>query len=360
MSSIAVVALNQLVMWYNPTRIQTWPRLLASVTREETFASMTAFTKTHISDRTLDHKHGAYIDLARSLPGLENTASGLLLRGVGVFEKESPGYTLSKEGADLAASYRYNAKADDWIRRLARLLISREPRLRVLLKQMSQEGVCLVFKGDGWFKGAVDAVRLFLPGEDPVFPFCDKPGTGSLRSWLSEDCWWALGEWRYHPLLGDFTDARFVGQLKPDFSLDRVGLRIRPALEVLLYLGVIKLSGAEAWLDKDCAIEILGDALAADFGWQKSETPVHLSPIQILASEVEQLKLDTGLIVTSELREALHRRGFSNPDKAIADFIKDGLVSIEGQGYGQERHGRGLYGDPAKQLIRLCINTSPN
>ena len=115
--------------------------------------------------------------------------------------------------------------------------------------------------------------------------------------------------------------------------------------------------GSEAWLDKDTAVEVLGESIADDFSWQKAGG-ISLSPIQIVSAELELLRLDTGFVVASKLREALHQRGFSNPDKAISDFIKQGLIALDGQDYGQERHGRGLYGDPAKQLIRLRINTS--
>src|SRR5690606_10776144 len=103
---------------------------------------------------------------------------------------------------------------------------------------------------------------------------------------------------------------------------------------------------------------VLGSAIAADFEWKSNTQPEKLSPIKLFANEVDQLRLDTGFVVVSELREALHRKGFPNPDKAIADFIKDGLVVIDAQEYGQERHGRGLYGDPAKQLVRLRIQSS--
>jgi hypothetical protein len=357
MSDPANVALNQLVLWYDPTRLQSWPRLLVNVSADEVFSSMTDFTKRHISDRSLDEKHDAYIDLARGLPGLETTPRGFLLRGVGFFEKDDSGYHLSRTGSELAESYRRDSKSDDWIRLLARALVGGEPRLRVLIKQLSGEGTCLAFHGGAWFQGAVESVQFIAPGECPVFLFRDKPGDQALRDWLVSDSWWALGEWRNHPLLEDFSDARFVGQLKPDFTLDRIGLRIRPAFEVLAYLGVFRHMGSEAWLDKDTAVEVLGDVIAADFGWQRDGTSGALSPVQILASEVDRLRLDTGFVIASELREALHQRGFQNPDKAIADFIKDGLATIDAQDYGQERHGRGLYGDPAKQLIRLRIQS---
>lgn len=360
MSDPAIIALNQLMLWYDPTRLQSWPRLLVNVSPDEIFTSMTDFTKRHISDRSLDEKHGAYIDLARGLPGLEATPRGFLLRGVGFFEKGAAGYHLSRAGVDLAESYRRDAKNDEWIKLLARALVESEPRLRVLMKQLSGEGACLAFPGGAWFQGAVEGIQFISPGESPAFPFRDKPGDQALRNWLVEDTWWAFGEWRTHPLLDGFTDARFVGQLKPEFTLDRIGLRIRPAFEVLVYLGIVRHMDSEAWLDKDVAVEVLGDAIAEDFGWKRNTQLDTLSPIQVLANEVAQLRLDTGFVIASELREALHQKGFQSPDKAIADFIKDGLVTLDAQDYGQERHGRGLNGDPAKQLIRLRIQSSSN
>lgn len=360
MSDPAIIALNQLVLWYDPTRLQSWPRLLVNVSQAEVFTSMTDFTKRHISDRSLDEKHGAYIDLARGLPGLEATLKGFLLRGVGLFEKGAGGYHLSQIGVELAESYRSNSKSDEWVRLLARALVGKEPRLRVLIKQLSREGTCLAFPGGAWFQGTVEGIQFISPGEAPAFPFRDKSGDQALRNWLVEDTWWALGDWRTHPLIENFTDARLVGQLKPEFTLDRIGLRIRPAFEVLVYLGVIRHMGSEAWLDKDVAAEVLGDLLAEDFGWKRSAQSDTSSPLQVLAKEVDQLRLDTGFVIASELREALHRKGFQNPDKSIAGFIKDGFVTIDAQDYGQERHGRGLYGDPAKQLIRLRIKTLKN
>lgn len=360
MSVLANIALNKLLLWYDPTRLQSWPRLLVNVSEDEVFSSMTDFTKRHISDRSVDKKHSAYIDLARGLPGLESTPRGFLLRGVGFFEKEALGYRLSRAGYELAESYRRNPRSDEWIKHLARALVGGEPRLRILIKQLSGEGTCLAFPGGAWFQGSVESIQFIAPGECPVCPFRDKLGDQALRNWLVNDSWWALGVWREHPLLDGFSDAHFVGQLKPNFTLDRIGLHMRPALEVLVYLGVIRHLGSEAWLDMDAAAEVLGDTIAADFGWKRDEKSRTLSTIQILANEVDRLRLDTGFVIASELREALHQCGIQNPDKAIADFIKNGLATIDAQEYGQERHGRGLYGDPDKQLIRLRILSQSN
>jgi hypothetical protein len=59
--------------------------------------------------------------------------------------------------------------------------------------------------------------------------------------------------------------------------------------------------GSEAWLDKDTAVEVLGDVIAADFGWQRDGTSGALSPVQILASEVDRLRLDTGFVIASDV-----------------------------------------------------------
>lgn len=49
--------------------------------------------------------------------------------------------------------------------------------------------------------------------------------------------------------------------------------------------------------------------------------------------------MDTGFVIASELRDSLHQRGIDNPDKLVADLLKDGLAVLEGQDYGQADMG---------------------
>jgi hypothetical protein len=358
MSEPIVVTLNKLFLWYDATRLQTWPKLLAQLEPDEEFDSMTDLVRKHVSSRVVDAKHPVHLDVARSLGGIETQGGRILLRGVGLLEKGEKGYRLSVEGVKLVDLYRGDSTGVGWIQHLGKVLVTREPRLRSVLRSLSQDGTSLVFSGGDWFEGSSERHYLFVPGEAPLFIFRDQPDDHNLRTWLKDNAWWALGLWREHPLLERYSCARLVGQLKQDFSLDRIGSQLRPAFEVLAYLGVVRRLGSEAWIDHDTAIKTFGRDVAHDFGWTSSELEKEQSPAEILGSELDRLRLDTGFVIASELRDGLHRRGIENPDRLVADMIKDGLLVLEGQDYGQGRHGRGLYGDPSKQLIRLRINLS--
>jgi hypothetical protein len=358
MSEPAVVALTKLFLWNDATRLQTWPKLLAQLEPDEEFDSMTDLVRKHVSSRVVDAKHPVHLDIARSLGGIEAQAGRILLRGVGLLEKGEKAYGLSAEGVKLVNLYRGDSAGVGWIQHLGKVLVTREPRLRAVLRALSRDGATLVFSGGDWYEGSLERHHLFVPGEEPLFIFRDQPDDQKLRSWLKDDAWWALGLWRQHPLLSGYSSACLVGQKKLDFSLHGIGSRLRPAFEILAYLGVVRRLGSEAWIDHDTAIKTFGREVAHDFGWTSTELEKEQSPAEILGSELDRLKLDTGFVIASELREGLHRRGIENPDKLVADMIKDGLVVLEGQDYGQGRHGRGLYGDPSKQLIRLRINLS--
>jgi hypothetical protein len=358
MKGATVVALTKLFLWNDATRLQTWPKLLAQIEPSEEFNSMTDLVKKHVSSRIIDAKHPVHLDIARSLGGIEMQAGRILLRGVGLLEKGATAYSLSAEGVKLVNLYRSDASGDAWIKHLGSVIVTREPRLRAVLRLLSRDGATLVFSGGDWYQGSLDQHHVFVPGEEPLFIFRDRPGDQYLRDWLNHEAWWALGWWRHHPLLADHSSASFVGQKKVEFSLHGIGSHLRPAFEVLTYLGVVRRHGSEAWIDHDTAIKTFGPEVAGDFGWVATEAAQEQSPSELLGSELDRLRLDTGFVIASELRDSLHQRGIENPDKLVADLLKDGLAVLEGQDYGQARHGRGLFGDPSKQLIRLRINFS--
>ncbi|MCB1064810.1 MAG: hypothetical protein KDN20_18060 [Verrucomicrobiae bacterium] len=224
------------------------------------------------------------------------------------------------------------------------------------MKLLSKQEAVLLFTGEGWFGGVASKTELKIGDGQPIRPFAPSCSEDfqSLRPFIKENAWWALGEWQNHSLLENTTDVRFIGQLKEEFSLDKLAGNLRPALEVLAHLGVVQHYGAEAWIDHEAAVTELGLTCAQDFGW-RFDGANEADPLSILATELERLRSDSGYVVASELREALHHRGIPNPDKRIGEWIRDGLVRLEGQNFGQARHGRGLFDDPEKQLIRLTL-----
>lgn len=354
MTEPVAIALTQLVLWYDSTRIQTWPAIMAEAEAGTVYPSTREFGKTHCTDRITTRGHSAADNVSKNLPGLETKGSRLVLRGIGLLEKSTGGYRLSESGRQLGEAYRNDPSGKAWGKVLGRLLLQREPRTRVFVKLLSENGASLYFTEDQWWGGSIGRATINFEDGRQVTPFLDNQDQiSNLRSAIKEHSWWALGEWRTHPLLQGAEDCCFVGQASAHFSLHAASVALRASCEVLLFLGALHHKADRCWLDHDAAIGAFGPAVAEDFGWNSSGGTKSLREwLGVIASE---LRLDTGFIVASELRDRLRKQGFENPDRDIAQLELEGWVIIEAADYGQSRHGVGLYDDPSKQLIKLRV-----
>jgi hypothetical protein len=354
LTEILTISLPQLVLWYDSTRIQTWPSLLAQVDPGIVLRSSTDFGRAHFTDRMTDDRHAAAEKITRNMPGLEKKEKGLALRGIGLLETCTGGYRLSAAGCELAEAYRRDPKGNDWVYVLARLLLTREPRTRTLIRLLSEKGATLYFTTTQWWSGSLQRAAIKFNDGGQLAPFAKKDEPlPNLRSAINERSWWALGEWRSDPLVQGANDCRFVGQLKEQFSLHDISLALRASCEVFVQLGVLQHQGNSSWIDQEAAVEAFGPVVAADFGWQ--ETTDGKTSYELLTSLVPELRMDTGFIVASELRRKLLEHGVENPDRDIAQLEVEGRLVIEATDYGQSRHGVGLYDDPSKQLIKLRV-----
>jgi hypothetical protein len=353
MASPVTIALSQLVLWYDASRIQSWPALLAKTRPEETWPTATDLGRLHATDRMTDKRHSAAEKITRNLPGLEISGKKLLLRGVGILARTGKSYTLSDEGAALTNAYREDPQGKGWVALLAGLLLRREPRTRGLVGHLSGRDAELEFDGDEWFAGSLQKARVSAPGEPDLFPFSSKAPV-NLRNVLAERSWWCLGAWRSDELVGDATDCVFTGQLKPEPSVHDIGLALHSACEVLLHAGVLRSQGGGCTVDETKAAKALGPDVAEDFGWVSSPE-LSDSLVDVLSALLPDLRSDTGYVVASELREQLLSRGYHNPDRELAELERTGRILIYAEDYGQGRHGKGLYNDPRKQLIKLRV-----
>ena len=349
----ADIALTQLALWYDSTRIQSWPQFLAALPDGAAAPTPTDLGRTFFTERMTSLRHAAGFNLVRNLPGLERRAGQLHLRGVGLLERTERGYAVSNLGQQIANAYRNNPDGPGWQLMLADLLLGREPRTRAFVRLLSSSDARLVFARDGWFEGSYRQARIEREGLPDSFPLDAAADRLTLRESLAEDAWWCLGDWREDRLLAGATDCRFCGVRGRPVSLHDVGLALRAACEVLLVVGLLRSSGNSVRLDLELAVSLL-PARAPDFGWSIDATsPIDL--VRYLAELLPTLRTATGHIVASELREALRNRGVVDPDRAIAAAEREGRVLIYAEDYGQPRHGSGLFGDPRKQLVKLRI-----
>lgn len=347
------VGLNQLVLWYDGTRIQTWPAFLATIPDTLHLRSATDFGRRFDTERMTDQRHSAAEKIVRNLPGLEVKNGRIVLKGVGLLTLTPDGYCVSPDGSKLRAAYADDPKGKGWVRLLAKLMLAREPRTRVVIRALSADGAELRFDGRKWFGGSLRKAQLFADGI-PIYPFHGEDGEfPTLRTLLREHSWWALGEWRDNLLLKEAENCRFTGTLQEHLSLHDVGLALRGPFEILLHLGVLRAQDNLCWIDRGAAIRELGEDLSAEFGWES--TGRALSFEQLVANQVKELRSDTGYVIASDLRQALRREGIENPDAEIARLQSEGKLVIEAEDFGQARHGEGLFGDPRKQMVQIRV-----
>ena len=355
MNDVTTVALTKLCLWYDAGRIQTWPSLLAQIDPNRTWPSPTALAREYLSDRMTDLRHVPSVDMVRCFPGLEYIAGKLVLKGVGLIEKQGCGYALSETAQMIGSLYRDAPHHRDWVIELARVLLRSEPRTRILARLLGNPSARLVFDGPTWFGGHIAKARLCGFGQD-VTPFAtdDTEKALSLRPFIDDEAWWALGQWRDHELLAATETCRFVGKVKNAYTLDRIAVSLRPSMEVLAHLGIMVHEAGEVWLDSGVAADLLGPALAEDFGWELSSCAA-ATLIDHIRELLPTLQADTGLVVASELRRELVYRGIEDPDREIGKLMDERKLILERTDHGQPRHGEGLFGEPQKQLIKIRV-----
>ena len=345
------IALTQLALWYDSSRIQTWPSFLASIPDDAVAGSPTDLGRRFATQRMTSNRHSSVYDLVRNLPGLECRGGRLQLRGLGYLRRGPEGYSVSPAGRALAERFEADPSGSPWVLSLADRLVGCEPRTRALVGLLSGQGVELRFDGDGWFAGSYAKASVVAPGCPDLAPFASDVDIPSLGEALATRAWWCLGDWRQDPLLEGATDCRFVGHRSHTLSLHHLGPALRAACEVLLAAGLLTSRDGVAWLDARAAAEAL-PARAAEFGWVASGA---LGLVEALGAVLPGLRSPTGHVVASELRAALQERGHPDPDRALAEAEAEGTILVYAEDYGQSRHGRGLYGDPRKQLVKLRL-----
>ncbi len=349
----AAITLTQLALWYDPTRIQTWPHFLASLAEDAVARTPTDLGREYATARMTSARHASAFNLVRNLPGLEARGQQLQLRGVGLLERTHRGYRVSHLGKELADAYRTAPDGSTWPRLLADVLLGREPRTRAFVRLLSRPDARLVFDRDGWFAGKYRLARIESAGQPDSYPLDAPEDRPTLREPLDEDAWWCLGDWRRDALLEGASDCRFRAARGGAFSLHDIGLALRAACEVLLVAGLLHTDGGSVHLDLPAAAHLLPER-AADFGWP-ADARESGDLLSVLAELLPALRSPTGHVVASELRAALRERGVADPDRAIAAAEHEGRIHIDAEDYGQSRHGSGLFGDPRKQLVKLRI-----
>lgn len=276
---------------------------------------------------------------ALGLFGAAETAEGALLYGTGLMAWSPVGWQLNEEAAGMLA--RWQSAPSAVLEELARFLVRESAWIRCLL--------CRLQDGD-WELADWRRVRGGRRGL--------KPGESLLLHRSSEPREWLVG-------LEQRVGARWLARtgcstiaVHPEV-LAR-GTR-RDDLSLAPLTAPLHLFEALGWLSADGALRLPAE-LRAELSGQSSAADV-LSRISLANADVRGF-----VAVEPVLRELLSAFGTPLTDEDFARWM-DGLVQaskstgaieILAAEPGQARHGRGLFGDPARKLVRWVIHDEFN
>jgi hypothetical protein len=347
------VRLTKLFLWVEAARFEAYPELVSRLDPEQVYRGMQDVARIALGSRNVDGKNLTRDDLTFNLPGWGSSRHGdPVLKGIGLLENRNGGYVVSVEGRHLGTLYRENPRENAWKVELARILLTREPRTRVLVRLLAQAGSWLRFSQPGWFAGPYrGAVLETEAGNYHVLSGKTAP-RGDMPALLDQEGKWALGAWAEDEPVRDAESITFAGTTGPTFSTNDLGMALRGPLELFLNLQLVEESGGVVCWNHRRASELLPTELVRDLG---GRLPDPSSPAEVTVRLIDELTADDGFLVASELRAALRQRGVPAPDKQVAELMERGIIRLEAFDYGQARHGQGLFDDPRKQLVKFRV-----
>lgn len=347
-----VIRLSKLFLWPEPGRFQAYPEFLRSVDPNEKYLHMADLARKAGGHRMLDNRHVKFENIVRNLPGLEhNKLSEPVIRGIGIFRKEDGGYSLSSWGKQLREEYLSDLTGIGWKITLAKLILLGEPRIRVIIKVLSNTDGILSLPQNGFFTGSYRQAVLVSEG-NMYRPFVDiKSSPDNIQNLLNEHGTWALGMWQKE--LPESSFVSYEGVNKKQITIDNLSIAVKAAFILFRHLELVNEQGGQIKWNIEKASQLLGSELAVDFGWRADS---NLNLLEVVNTLISRLKADNGFLVTSQLLSGLEQQGIEQPEKELVRLMDQGLIRLEAWDYGQSRHGRGLFGDPMKQLVKFWVH----
>lgn len=324
--------LDRPAFWTEPRDPDVWLRALETLSRVCTARPQTGTPRT-VAERGLVGVlawRGAV-----GMFGISATGGGRLLHGVGLVARDEAGrWEVTEDG--LALVRRWRSDATEGLEALAAHLVRESPWLRLLLLRL--------LAGDwrlDWARARGGRAGLKV-GATLRLDRCPDPDR-----WFLELHERVAGRW-----LARTGCVRLA--LSPELAGRPPG---KDDLSLAPLAAPLHLMEAVGWLGPQGALQLPG-ALQADL---LGET----SPAEALAElSARRADLRGYLAVEPTLRELLAAFGVRPGDEDFGrwmDLLVEGAVStgtleILGAEPGQARHGRGLFGDPTRKLVRWVVH----
>lgn len=360
------VALPKLFLWSEPTRYQEYPEALARAeegrvyTRQEIEQELFDITPT-LTFKKDGKPRGRRTDGIVNAMGFERFGQRLCVNGLDLIRKTDHGFVVSEAGLELGNTYKNSAESDEWLYLLAKNLLLREPRTRLLIGLM--------------LKGWLLQVDVFNK-----FPKSQMSFIGPEQARLditSKDCL------QFNALLFDHAELAlgplWIGELSEyglSLPIEWCGIRVdQPSIKdlssaikksfgLLFYIGIFSDEGNGWAVDTDHVGRMLGHDVLESFGVAATGGQGK-SKDELFLEALRQTMDGEGYAIASALADKfgeLCQTPVEERDEALDQFAREAMYDdrlvIEAYHTGQPRMGRGLFGD--SNCRRLKIEFTPS
>ena len=199
--------------------------------------------------------------------GFERFGQRLCVNGLDLIRKADNGFMVSEAGLELGNSYKSSAESDQWLHLLARNLLLREPRTRLLIGLMLKGWLLQVDVFNKFPKSQMSFIgpekaRLDITSKD-----CRQ-----FNDLLAEHAELALGPLWIAELSehGLSLPIEWCGIRVDQPSIKDLSSAIKKSFGLLFYIGIFSDEGNGWVVDTDHAGQLLGHDVLESFGFRWS------------------------------------------------------------------------------------------
>lgn len=356
------IALPKLFLWSEAARIQEYPEAASRAEPSRVYSRVDLERVVFDIAPTMVYTGGAPrgkgTDGVINTYGIERSGARYRINGINLFERVDKGLRATSEGVDLGKAFR-DAEADvDWARALAKQLLRREIRTRLVI------GLCLA----GW------QVGVEAPGGIPTGALSLTSPQGETLQVVQRDCYGfnmllrdnaelALGpHWRADLealALGETGPVVWEGVQGGTPSTNDLPTALKKALAVFFHIRAFD-GGPSVWgMDAGGLADALAMEGLVEFGFEGA-APVRLTDDEAFARALRDSVDAEGFLIVSQLGERFGEfLQVPNEDRAdvLDSYIRTAMyhdqLRVLDRHPGQPRMGRGLFGEPSARRVRI-------
>jgi hypothetical protein len=360
------IALPKLFLWSEPSRFQEYPAAMARAEAGRVYTRLEVERELFDILPTMEYKGG--MPRGRRTDGIVNTygleRSGVRYRisGINLLRKEAGGLLPTEDGLELGRLFRDSSEGFTWPIALARQILLREPRTRLLIGLMLSGAQLEVAVSGSTLTGS-----LVLVHGDVARGVITQRNCTWFNDLLCENAEMALGPCWQQELeeCGIRAPIRWEGVQGDQPSTNDLPTALKKALAVFFHIRLFAGDG-ETWkLDSGHLKTLLGDEVAGSFKVSGVEKIVDLPDDEAFGKALAHTVDSDGFVIISQLADRFGELlSIPAPDRAafLDSYVRSAMyhdqVRLLEHHRGQPRMGRGLFGDNDSRQVRLDFNPS--